>query len=184
MTKLLLTSLRAIVVLSLLTGLGYPLLVSLVAWTAFPDQATGSLIPKSGPPVGSALIAQKFSSPRYFTPRPSAVEYGTVPSGASNLGATSAALEKAIQERRTALGWEAPVDLLTTSGSGLDPHLTPEGALFQVAQVAQARGLAPSQTQELIALVQSQVEGPQFGFMGRPRVNVLLLNLSLDELFP
>ena len=171
------TSIRAILVLTLITSVAYPLSVSAVARLAFPAQADGCLIKCGGTVVGSLLIAQKFDRPEYFHPRPSASDYGAVPSGASNLGYTSKKLRDAIEERRAALGGDAPPELLTSSGSGLDPDISPEAARFQIPRVAGARGVP----REMVgALVAANVRPPQFGFLGCPRVNVLALNLALD----
>jgi len=167
--KLLFQSLRLTLVFTFLTGLLYPLFVTGVAQLAFHDKANGT----------PSLLAQKFTSPKYFWPRPSAGDFGTVPSGASNFGPTSAALRKAVQERRDKLGANAPADLLYASGSGLDPHISPEAARFQIARVAAARGVG---AEKIAALVEKFVEPPQLGFLGEPRVNVLLLNLALDRL--
>jgi len=175
--KNLLISLRLLAVMTVLTGILYPL--SLVAvGRIFPGQAGGSVIVRGGKPVGSSLLAQKNESPRYFQPRPSAADYATVASGASNLGPTSAALAKAIAERRALWGPDVPVDLITTSGSGLDPHLSPEAALFQARRVADARGIPIA---DVVLLMKKFTDGPQFGFLGEPRVRILELNLSLDD---
>ena len=175
--KILATSLRLLVVMTILTGILYPL--SLVAvGRIFPDQAGGSLIIRNGKPLGSALLAQKVESPRYFQPRPSAADFSTVPSGASNFGPTSASLAKAIADRRAIWGRDAPADLLTASGSGLDPHLTPEAAAFQVHRVAGARKIPDA---DVLSLVKKFADGPQFGFLGEPRVRILELNLALDD---
>lgn len=163
--------------MTILTGILYPL--SLVAMgRIFPEQASGSLIVRNGKPVGSALLAQKNDSPRYFQPRPSAADFATVPGGASNFGPTSAALAKAIADRRSIWGQDAPVDLLTASGSGLDPHLSPEAAAFQVRRVAEARKIPAA---NVLSLVNKFTDGPQFGFLGEPRVRILELNLALDD---
>ncbi len=177
--KIFLQSLRLYLVLTLLTGIVYPLAFTGLAEAVFPDQANGSLVFTGRKLAGSKLLAQKFESPRYFWPRPSAADFATVPSGASNQGPTSAALRKSIGERRVKFGPNAPVDLLTASGSGLDPHLSPEAARFQIARVAQARRLTTATVAEL---VERAIESPQFGFLGEPRVNVLQLNLALDHL--
>lgn len=175
--KNLIISLRLLLVLTILTGVLYP--VSLVVFGCiFPEQAGGSLILRDGKPVGSALLAQKNESPRYFQPRPSAVDYATVASGASNLGPTSATLAKAISDRRVFWGKDAPEDLLTTSGSGLDPHLSPEAAVFQAHRVAEVRGIPET---GVLALIKIFTDGPQFGFLGEPRVRILELNLALDD---
>ncbi len=181
---------RLFLVLVILTGIVYPLLVTLVAQLAFHSQAEGSLVSVDGKIAGSSLLAQKSVSPKYFWPRPSADDYGTVASGASNLGPSSAALKKAIDgfasTARTTykLTDDAPLpdDLITTSASGLDPHLSPEAARLQIDRVAEARGFTDEQKHKLAALVESHIEGPQLGFLGNARVNVLLLNLDLDKL--
>ena len=170
-------SLRLLAVMTILTGILYPL--SLVAvGRIFPDQAGGSLLVRNGKPVGSKLLAQKNESPRYFRPRPSAADFATVPSGASNLGPTSADLAKAIAGRRAIWGQDAPADLLTASGSGLDPHLSPGAAAFQAHRVAEARKIPDA---DVLALVKKFTDGPQFGFLGEPRVRILELNLALDD---
>lgn len=175
--KNLIVSLRLLGVLTILTGILYPL--SLVAvGRLFPVQAGGSLIVRDGQAVGSALLAQKNESPRYFQPRASAADYATVPGGASNLGPTSATLAVAVAERRVVWGSEAPPELLTTSGSGLDPHLSPEAAVFQALSVAEARKMP---LEEVLALVKKFTDAPQFGFLGEPRVRILELNLALDD---
>ena len=177
--KVIFQSLRIYVVLTLLTGILYPLAMTGVAQLVFPKQANGSRIIENGKLVGSDLIAQKFESPRYFWPRPSSADYATVPSGASNKGPTSADLKKSIDERRAKFGKDAPADLLTASGSGLDPHISPEAARSQISRVAAARKMS---IQQISALVDQTIEPSQFGFLGEPRVNVLKLNRALDQL--
>lgn len=179
MFKEFLTSLRAILVLTVITCMIYPLLVMGLGQLIFPAQARGSLIRDGDRLVGSSLIAQKFSEPRYFWPRPSAADYGTVPSGASNQGFISQKLVDAIKSRRDALGAAAPSDLLTASGSGLDPHISIAAARFEIARVATARQMDPAR---LNVLVDQFTEPRQLGFLGEPRVNVLLLNRALDRL--
>jgi len=179
MLKEILTSVRAILVLTLLTCVIYPLAVTGLAQAFFPAQANGSLVKNGDQLVGSSLLAQKFTTPRYFWPRPSAADYATVASGASNQGFTSKKLTDAVNERRAALGANAPADLLTTSGSGLDPHISPEAARFQIVRVAAARNLP---LEKISGLVEKSLEPPQFGFLGQARVNVLLLNRALDRL--
>jgi K+-transporting ATPase ATPase C chain len=175
--KTILESLRVLLVLTALTGFAYPLVVTGIARIAFHDAATGSLVKQGDQAIGSALLAQKTESPKYFWPRPSGGDFATVASGASNKGPTSADLVKSIDERREKFGKAAPDELLTASGSGLDPHLSPQAALHQVARVAQARQLP---REKVAALIDEMTEPPQLGFLGEARVNVLTLNLALD----
>jgi potassium-transporting ATPase KdpC subunit len=177
--KTILQSLRIYLVLTLLTGILYPLAMTGVAQLLFPKQANGSRIVENGKLIGSDLLAQKFESPRYFWPRPSSADYATAPSGASNKGPTSADLRKSIDERRAKFGNDAPVDLLTASGSGLDPHISPEAARLQIARVAAARNIS---IQKITTLVDQTIEEPQLGFLGESRVNVVRLNRALDQL--
>ncbi len=181
-------ALRMTAWMTLLCGGLYTLAVTGASRWAFRDSAEGSLIERGGVVVGSALIAQKFTSQRYFWERPSAVDYNPQPSGGSNLGPTSAALKQAVDQRRVALEkadpgeGEPPQDLLFASASGLDPDISPAAALYQVDRVAQARGFGPARTARLRTLVEAAVEGPQWGLLGEPRVNVLKLNLALDAM--
>jgi K+-transporting ATPase ATPase C chain len=176
--KTTLQSLRLYIVLTLLTGIVYPLAMTGLAQIAFPKQANGSRAVEKGKLIGSELLAQKFDSPRYFWSRPSAADYATVASGASNKGPTSADLKKSIDERRAKFGIDAPIDLLTASGSGLDPHISPEAARLQIPRVAAARNFS---AEKISALIDQNMEGPQFGFLGEPRINVLQLNRALDQ---
>jgi K+-transporting ATPase ATPase C chain len=186
MRRLLLQSLRLTIVFTILTGLAYPLVVTGVAQWAFRDKANGSLVQWDGRPIGSVLLAQPFAGDRYFWPRPSAADFATVPSGASNLGPTSGSLQSKVAARaqafRTAhhLPGTAPVpaDMVFASGSGLDPHISPAAARLQIARVAAARGLSQDQVR---AVVERSIEPPQLGFLGEPRVNVLGINLALDR---
>ncbi len=182
----------AILVLTLLTavtGIAYPLAMTAVAGALFPRQAAGSLVERNGAIAGSRLIAQKFSSPLYFWPRPSAGDYTAVPSGASNFGPLSAALSKQIAERTAALkaahnGIQPPILLATASASGLDPHIDAESARYQISRVAAARKLTPEQAKTLDLWIQQMTEPPSLGFLGEERLNVLELNLRLDQEFP
>jgi potassium-transporting ATPase KdpC subunit len=188
--KTFIQSLRLFAVLTLLTGVLYPLLITLAATFVFPRQAHGSLIAVNGKTVGSDLLAQNFTNAAYFWPRPSAADYATAPSGASNKGPTATDLKSHVTARATAfrkangLQPDAPVpsDMLFASGSGLDPHISPDAARLQIKRVAQVRKLSPEQTQRLATLVEHSIESPQLGFLGEPRVNVLELNLALDSL--
>jgi K+-transporting ATPase ATPase C chain len=183
-----LIALRMAVVTLALTGLAYPLLVTGIAQLAFHHQANGSLLTSDGRIVGSELIAQGFKRPGYFQPRPSAAGndgYDPTASGGSNLGPTSRKLRervaadlKRLQGENPGAPGPVPVELVTASGSGLDPHLSPEAALWQAPRVAAARNVGVG---EVEALVRNHVEARTFGLLGEPRVNVLLLNLDLDR---
>jgi len=177
----------SLVVLTVVTGIIYPLIVTGIAQAVFPYQANGSLIVKDGKPVGSALIGQPFDDPKYFWSRPSATSPfpdNAGSSSGSNLSPTNPDLVKAVQGRVDALraadpgnAAPVPVDLVTASGSGLDPHISPAAALYQVPRVAKARGLAPHAVRQL---VDRHTEGRFLGLLGEPRINVLALNLALD----
>ena len=182
-------ALVSLALLSVVTGLAYPAIVTVVAQLIFPHQASGSLIVKHGKSVGSTLIGQTFDDPKYFWGRPSATSpfgYNAGASSGSNLSPTNADLIKTVQGRVDALraadpGNTAPVpvDLVTASGSGLDPHISPAAALYQVGRVARARTLDESVVRDLVG---QHTEGRQWGMLGEPRVNVLALNIALDGL--
>ncbi|MGO4853040.1 potassium-transporting ATPase subunit KdpC [Phaeovulum sp. W22_SRMD_FR3] len=184
-----LTHLRPAVTLlaamTLLTGLAYPLAMTGLAQALVPQTANGGLIAREGRVIGAALIAQGFTTPGYLHPRPSAVGYNAMPSGASNLGATSATLAAEIATRRAA--WEAengataPVDAVTASASGLDPDISPENARLQASRIAAARGAPP---EAVLAIIAAHTEGRWLGLFGAPRVNVLVTNLALDAALP
>ncbi len=200
MVKELRPALALLLLFTMLTGVIYPFVTTGIASVLFPYQARGSLIERDGKVIGSTLIGQNFTDERYFHGRPSATvaadpadpsktiaaPYNAANTGGSNLGPTS----KALIERMTSdverlkpqnPGVQVPTDLVTTSASGLDPHISPDGALFQVPRVAKARGLPETRVRDL---VERQVEGRTFGILGEPHVNVLALNLALDALKP
>ncbi|WP_398470731.1 K(+)-transporting ATPase subunit C [Tardiphaga sp.] len=197
MLKELRPAISVLVLLTAITGVAYPLAMTGIAGVLFPAQAKGSLIERDGKVIGSSLIGQEFKGDNYFHGRPSATTgadpqdatktvpqpYNAANSMGSNLGPTSKALSDRIKEDVEKLKAEnpstpVPVDLVTTSGSGLDPNISPEGALFQVPRVAKARGLPEDRVR---ALVNEKTEGRLLGVLGEPRVNVLALNLALDE---
>ena len=184
-------AIRTTIVTIVLTGLVYPYVMTGLAQILFPWRANGSLVTdEKGQVVGSELIAQGFANPAYLQPRPSAAGekgYDPTSSGGSNLGTTSKKLRdrvagdlKTLKEQNPDASGPVPVELVTTSGSGLDPHLSPQGALWQVPRVGKARGISAERVK---AVVDSNVEGRTFGILGEPRVNVLLVNLALDRQF-
>jgi K+-transporting ATPase ATPase C chain len=185
MIKLTIQSLRHLVLWTVLTGLLYPLVITVIAQLAFPKQANGSLVERGTNIIGSALLAQQFTGTNYFWPRPSSDTYGTVASGASNLGPTSGQQQTNVLNNLAAFrsgnnlatNATVPGDMIYASGSGLDPHISPEAAQLQVARVAAVRGWPTSKVEGLVA---QYTETPQLGILGEPRVNVLLLNLALD----
>jgi K+-transporting ATPase ATPase C chain len=188
MYKIIKQAVLLFVVLSLLTGIVYPLAITGIAQTVFPDQANGSIINREGKPVASSLIGQSFTDPKYFWSRPSAtapMPYNAGSSSGSNLGPTNPDLIKAVQERISALKQAdpdnkapIPVDLVTSSASGLDPHISPAAAEYQIARVARIRGLDVEKVRQLVA---QHTESRTFGLLGEPRVNVVELNLDLDS---
>jgi K+-transporting ATPase ATPase C chain len=191
--KQLIIAVKLTLVLTILTGVAYPLLVTGLSKALFPHQASGSLVQRDGKTIGSELIGQRFTRPEYFHGRPSAAGndgYDAVApgGGASNYGATNQKLVDRVQsdlksfraENPTFTG-PVPADLMTTSGSGLDPHLSPASAEAQVGRVSTARGMSADAVRQLVA---ANTEGRQFGILGEPRVNVLTLNLALDQAAP
>jgi K+-transporting ATPase ATPase C chain len=180
------TSIRFTILTTVLLGLGYPLLVTGIAGAIFPYKAAGSLILKDGQVIGSELLAQSFTSDKYFHPRPSAAGngYDAISSGGSNLAQSNKTLVDRIQGSIDKLSQEnpghpVPIDLVTTSGSGLDPDITPDAAFFQLPRVAKARGISEDRIHHLI---EDHITARQLGALGEPRVNVLDLNLDLDKM--
>jgi K+-transporting ATPase ATPase C chain len=180
------TAIRFTLVTIVLLGLGYPLVVTAIAGVFFPHKAAGSLIMKDGQVIGSELLAQSFTSDRYFHPRPSAAGngYDATSSGGSNLAQSNKTLVDRIQGSIDKLSQEnpgkaVPIDMVTTSGSGLDPDITPDAAFFQAPRVAKVRGIPEDRIRQLI---EQHITSRQLGVLGEPRVNVLDLNLAMDEL--
>lgn len=180
-------SVRVLFVLSVLTGFVYPVAMTIITGVLFPNKADGSLLLREGRQIGSDLVGQQFTADRYFWSRPSAVGYNPLPSSGTNLGPTSRVLRDSIAARAARFGVpvpDVPADLLEASGSGLDPHISPEAAMFQIDRVLAARGGDSTRHDDLVRLVETHLEGPQFGLFGERRVNVLRLNLALDSLIP
>ena len=188
--KLLLQAFLSLTFLTFITGILYPLTITVVALVFFPARSQGSLVYDKGHAVGSRLIGQNFTDRKYFWPRPSATNYSPMPSGGSNLNPISASLRTLVDSRRAAFrsahGLLAkdtvPNDMLFASGSGLDPDISPDAARLQIGRVARERHLTESQKSDLSALVERSIVLPQLGFLGNARVNVLRLNQNLDRL--
>ena len=187
--KHLLSALRLFFIMTVLTGIVYPLIITVIGQIVFSRQANGSIITVDGKIKGSELVGQKFISCRYFWGRPSAIDYNPMPSGGSNLGPTSATLRDIVQQRRTqhdCAGTLSPnatmsADMLFASASGVDPHISPEAARLQINRIANVRGFRAEQRQKISDLVEQFIEPPQWSIFGEPRVNVLLLNVALDQ---
>ncbi|HBC77115.1 MAG TPA: potassium-transporting ATPase subunit KdpC [Bacteroidales bacterium] len=183
-------AIKFLMIMTIMTGIIYPFLMTGLAQLIFPARANGSLVMKDGRIAGSELVGQKFDSNIYFWPRPSAIDYNPIPSGASNLGPTSDKLKKQVKERRrlfvinnlitdtTAI----PKEMLFASASGLDPHISPESALLQLNRVAGGRNLDEVQIQKVKQLIKNKTQGPQYFLFGEPRINVFDLNLALDSI--
>ncbi len=190
MKKQTIIAIKFLLVMTVLTGVIYPFLMTGVAQLAFPAKANGSLVMKDGNIAGSKLIGQKFDSTIYFWSRPSAIDYNPIPSGASNLGPTSDKLKKQVVERRKLFSTNnsitdtsaIPKEMLFASASGLDPHISPESALLQLKRVAMARNLNEAQIQKAEQIIKNKTQEPQFFLFGEPRINVFELNLALDSI--
>jgi K+-transporting ATPase ATPase C chain len=190
MKKQIIITLKYFLIITIFTGVVYPLFISAISVIAFPDKASGSLIEKDGKVIGSKLIGQKFESDKYFWSRPSAVDYNPMPSGGSNSGPTSAALQKFYQDKQKNFSEKnsvkdisaVPNEMFFASASGVDPHISPISAIFQVDRIAKARNFDKVKKEKVVALIDSLTENPQFGFLGNAVVNVLLLNLELDNI--
>jgi potassium-transporting ATPase KdpC subunit len=182
-------ALKILIVMTVITGIVYPLLTTAFAQILFYHKANGSLIEKNGKVIGSELIGQKFDSTIYFWSRPSAIDYNSLPSGGSNLGPTSSKLKSLMTERRNNFALangidciSVPIEMYTASASGIDPDISPNAALLQVDRIVKARKFSRLQKQKLVHLIHIYSENYQFSLLGEPRVNVLLLNLSLDSI--
>lgn len=183
-------ALKFLLVMTIMTGILYPLLMTGIAQLGFPSRANGSLIIKEGKIVGSELIGQKFDSTIYFWSRPSAIGYNPIPSGASNYGPTSDTLKKLVNARRALFAkmnsvqdpLSTPKEMAFASGSGLDPHISPEAASMQVERISSARHFDNAQKEKLLKKIKEMTETPQFLCFGEQRINVLMLNLELNKI--
>lgn len=188
MKKILLSSIKVLVLMTIITGFIYPLLITAAGLLFFNQKAEGSIIYAGGKAVGSVLIGQQFVEEKYFHSRPSAIAFNPLPSGGSNLGPTSKALRDSVKNRGKIFLAEnisasiIPVEMLFASGSGVDPHISPESAFLQIDRIAKARNFNEDLKNKLIYLTKESIEKRQFGFLGEERINVLLLNIQLDKL--
>jgi K+-transporting ATPase ATPase C chain len=188
MRKQISIALKFLLIMTLLTGIIYPVFLTGIAQVAFPAKANGSFFIKDGKIIGSSLIGQKFDSSAYFWSRPSAVDYNPIPSGASNLGPTSTKLVSLVNQRRRTFSTgnniqdttSIPGEMLFASGSGLDPHTSPEAVLLQVKRIVRVRHFNSSQEQRLKDLISQNTERRQYGLLGEDRINIFLLNIGLD----
>ncbi len=188
--KLIIISIKFLLFMTVFLGIVYPVFIFGVGKIIFPGKSEGSFVEKNGTVVGSELIAQQFDSSIYFQPRPSAIGYQPMPSGASNLGPTSQKLKDMSDSLRKAYitknnlpsNTDVPTDAIFASGSGIDPHISPVNALLQSDRVAKERNFDSNRKKQLADLIKRLTEGPQFGLLGEPRINVFLLNLELDKL--
>ncbi len=184
------TSIKALLVYTVVTGFIYTLFITIISQTLFREKANGSLIMKDNKVIGSKIIGQKFDDEKYFWSRPSAIDYNPMPSGGSNLGPTSKILKKQVYERRfiftkkNLLSETAtiPTEMLFASASGVDPHISPGAAYLQIERICRSRNFSATQKKKLINLVIDKTGLPQLGFLGEKRINVLLLNIELDNI--
>ena len=189
MKKIIIQSFSIFFVMTLLTGVIYPLFITLIGQVIFPNQSNGSLIIKDGNIIGSELLGQNFADSIYFHPRPSVINYNPMPSGASNLGLSSALLKEQVDNRKLEFRKNnllsdlivIPSEMLFASGSGVDPHISIEAAKLQINRIVKSRNINPNNSKLLYNLIDSLKEYPQFGVLGNQVVNVLSLNLKLDE---
>jgi len=190
MKKILISSVKVLILMTIITGVVYPLFITFAGQALFPDKAQGSFITENGKTVGSLLIGQKFEGEKYFRSRPSAVGYNPYPSGASNMGPTSKELVKFAADKKNMFIKDnyikdtvnLPYEMLFSSGSGVDPHISPLAAKLQVERIAKVRKLNNSEKENVYKLIDDLTEGRQLGFLGEARVNVLLLNMKLDRI--
>ncbi|MDD8018184.1 MAG: potassium-transporting ATPase subunit KdpC [Bacteroidota bacterium] len=190
MKTYILPALRLLLVMTVFTGIIYPIAMTLLSLVVFPYQAKGSMIEKNGVIIGSELIGQKFESDKYFHSRPSAIDYNPMPSSGSNWGPTDRRMADSVKARSARFikqnnlppGTVVPKDMLFASASGVDPHISPEAAIMQVERIGYVRGFNAEKISSLKKLVEAFTEGPQMKLFGDPRVNVLKLNLAADEL--
>lgn len=190
MRKQIITSAKFLIIVTIITGILYPLLITGIANLFFSEKATGSLVKQNETVIGSTLIGQNFENPEYFHGRPSAVNYNPIPSGASNLGPLNPVLKNLVTLRKNDFlqtnllsdTTHLPPEMVFSSASGLDPHISPESAMMQVERVAKARGYNQTEMLKLVDLIENMTETRQFSLLGEPRINVFLLNLKTDSL--
>ncbi|MFA6468737.1 MAG: potassium-transporting ATPase subunit KdpC [Bacteroidota bacterium] len=181
---------RLLLTMTVLTGIIYPVAMTFLAASLFPYQAKGSLVEKNGGIIGSELIGQKFTADKYFHSRPSGIDYNPLPSGGTNWGPTDTRMADSAKDRSVRFRIQnnlaeeivVPTEMLFSSASGVDPHISPEGARLQMKRIARTRGFSPEQTASFKILVERFIQGPEMELFGNPRVNVLMVNIALDEL--
>jgi len=183
-------AIKVLFIMTILTGIIYPVIITVISQLFFQREANGSLIMKKGIVVGSELIGQKFERPSFFWSRPSAIDYNPLPSGASNLGPTSEKLRTLIEKRKTDFlsanflenSTKVPLEMLTASASGLDPHISPQAVMLQVNRICKVRNFSSAEKQKLFDIIQKLTERPQLNIFGEERINILLLNLELEKM--